>query len=251
MKKIISFIAIIFMFATSLHATVDDQFAEANNFYKAGEYEQAINTYNSILNQGYISAPLYYNLGNAYFRADNLAAAILNYERALKIDPLDKDVQQNLDYANSKTLDNFNKVPELFITKWFNAILGWFTVSQWGVATIVLMVLVCVCAIMFFLANSYRIRQISFYVGIVMLVLSVCSYINGSVLNNRMENLQYAIVMQPTAMVKSSPDENSADKFLVHEGCKVEIEDNVNNWCKVKLSDGNTGWIEDSSVENI
>lgn len=251
MKRTISLTAIIFIFATSLHASVDDKFVEANNLYKVGEYEQAIDVYNSILAQGYISAPLYYNLGNAYFRTDNLAAAILNYERALKIEPLDKDVQQNLEYANSKTHDRFNKVPELFITKWFNAVLGWFTISQWGVATIILMVLVCVSVVVFLLANSYRIRQVSFYVGIVMLVLLVCSYVNANVLNNRMENLKYAIVMQPTAMVKSSPDENSADKFLVHEGCKVEIEDNVNNWCKVKLSDGNTGWVEDSSLENI
>ncbi len=251
MKRTISLTAIIFIFATSLHASVDDKFVEANNLYKAGEYEQAIDVYNSILAQGYISAPLYYNLGNAYFRTDNLAAAILNYERALKIDPLDKDVQQNLDYVNSKTLDRFNKVPELFITRWFNTILTWFTVSQWGWVTIILMVLVCVSVVVFLLANLYRIRQVSFYVGIVMLVLLVCSYVNANVLNNRMENLKYAIVMQPTVMVKSSPDDNSADKFLVHEGCKVEIEDNVNNWCKVKLSDGNTGWVEDSSLENI
>ena len=251
MKKIISFIAIIFVFATSLNASVDEKFAEANNLYKAGEYEQAIDAYNSVLNQGYVSVPLYYNLGNAYFRVDDLPAAILNYERALKIDPLDKDVQQNLDYVNSKILDRFNKVPELFITRWFNAVLGWFTLSQWGVATIVFMVLVCLFAIVFFLANSYRIRQISFYIGIVMAVFLICSYINGGVLKDRIENLHYAIVMQPSVMVKSSPDENSTDKFMVHEGCKVEIEDNVNNWCKVKLSDGNIGWIEDSSLENI
>ena len=251
MKKIISFIAIIFVFATSLNASVDEKFAEANNLYKAGEYEQAIDAYNSVLNKGYVSVPLYYNLGNAYFRVDNLPAAILNYERALKIDPLDKDVQQNLDYVNSKTLDRFNKVPELFITRCFNAILGWFTLSQWGVVTIVLMVLVCLFAVVFFLANSYRIRQISFYTGIVMVVFLICSYVNGSVLKDRIENLHYAIVMQPSVMVKSSPDENSTDKFMVHEGCKVEIEDNVNNWCKVKLSDGNTGWIEGSSLENI
>lgn len=251
MKKVISFVTIIFVFATSVRATVDDDFIEANNFYKAGDYEQAIATYNSILNQGYVSVPLYYNLGNAYFRADNLAAAILNYERALKIDPLDKDVLQNLDYVNSKTADRFNKVPELFITRWFNAILNWFTVSQWGVITIMLMVLVCVLAVVFFLTDSYRTRQISFYVGIVMLVLLICAYVNGSILKDRMENLNYAIVMTPSVMVKSSPDEDSADKFLIHEGCKVEIDDNVNNWCKVKLSDGNTGWIEKMAVENI
>lgn len=244
-------LTLLLLFASTLKASVEDSFAEANNMYKDGNYQGAIDVYHSILDQGYASAALYYNMGNAYFRNDDLGAAILNYERALKIDPSDKEIQQNLDYANSKTLDRINKVPELFITRWFNGVLAWFSPNQWGVTAIVFMLLLCVCAVVFFLTRSYLLKQVSFYSAILILVLLICSVVNASVLKNRMENLQQAIVMQPTVVIKSSPDENSAEKFIVHEGCKVTVEDRLSDWCKVKISDGNTGWVENEYIETI
>lgn len=251
MKNKTIILTLLLVFASSLKASVENSFVEANNMYKNGNYQEAIDMYQSILDGGYESVALYYNLGNAYFRTDNLGAAILNYERALQIDPSDKEIQQNLDYANSKTIDRINKVPELFITKWFNAVLGWFSLNQWGVVAIVVMVLLCACVVVFFTTRSYTIKQVSFYSAIVMLVVIICSIINASVLKNRIENLQQAIVLEPTVVVKSSPDDNSAEKFIIHEGCKVTIEDELSDWTKVKISDGNTGWVENTYIEII
>lgn len=251
MKNKTIILTLLLLFASNLKASVEDSFAEANNMYKDGNYQGAIDMYHSILNQGYASAALYYNLGNAYFRNDQLGDAILNYERALKIDPSDKEIQQNLDYANSKTLDRINKVPELFITRWFNSVLSWFSPNQWGGVAIAFMLLLCACVVVFFVTHSYTFKQISFYSAIVMLVLLICSVANASVLKNRMENMQQAVVLEPTVVIKSSPDENSAEKFIVHEGCKVTVEDRLSDWCKVKISDGNTGWVENEYIETI
>lgn len=251
MKNKTIILTLLLLLTSTLKASVEDTFAEANNMYKDGNYSEAINMYHSILDEGYESAALYYNLGNAYFRSDDLGKAILNYERALKINPSDNEIQQNLDYANSKTLDRINKVPELFITRWFNNILAWFSPNQWGVVAIVFMILLCVGVVIFFLTRSYILKQVSFYSAILMFLLLICSIVNASVLKNRMENLRQAIVLEPTLVVKSSPDYNSTEKFIIHEGCKVTIEDELNDWSKVKISDGNTGWVENIGIEII
>ncbi|MBO7227192.1 MAG: tetratricopeptide repeat protein [Bacteroidales bacterium] len=251
MKNILTILTVLLLFAIPAKATVDNDFEKANELYKAGAYSEAIDMYNSVLAQGYTSAALYYNLGNAYFRTDNIGAAILNYERALKINPNDEEIVQNLEYVNNRTLDKINKVPELFITKWFNSVLNWFSLSQWGGMCVCFMVLLCLCVVVFFLTHSYLFKQISFYSGLVALLFFILSVVNASVVKSRKENMKQAIVMEPTVVVKSSPEENSADKFIIHEGCKLTIEDNLNNWCKVKLGDGNTGWVENNVIENI
>ncbi len=251
MKRVIFIIGILLCGGNPLHASVQDAFVKANKLYEAGQYNEAIASYDAIIDKGYTSVSLYYNLGNAYFRTDNIGEAILNYERALRLDPSDKEIKENLALANSKINDKINKVPELFFVKWFNSVLNWFSVSQWGILCIIFMFLTCMLAALFFLSHSYKLKKTGFYVGIMMLIFVIASFINASVLHHRLTHIQQAIVVAPMVLVKSSPDDNGTDKFVIHEGTKVIIEDNVNNWSKIKLGDGNTGWVENLSVSVI
>lgn len=251
MKKFISVATMLLAFVVMASASVEDKFKEANNWYRAGNYEAAIEEYNSILSEGYFSAVLYYNLGNAYFRIDSLAAAILNYERALKLDPTNKDIEYNLEYANSRVQDRINPVPELFISKWANAFMGMFSITQWAVVSIVLVVILSFFLVLFFLSHSYTLRKLSFYFVLGAVLLLSVSIVSASVLNNRAKNVKQAIVTVPAVIMKSSPDENSTEKFIIHEGCKVTVEDSVGNWTKVRIGDGNTGWIENLNITNI
>lgn len=249
---IITLAVLLLSFSTHTYAeSADEQFQKANELYKIGNYEQSIDTYNQILNSGYQSAPLYYNLGNAEFRNGNLGRAILNYERALRLSPSDKDIQANLAFAQSKTEDNINEIPSFFLAEWVQSITHLFSANGWAILCIVLMCVVCAVWALFFLARSYNAKKASFFSGLALTVILILSFINLCVSHNKATSHDEAIIMLPAVSVKTSPESDAADKFLLHEGTKVEVEDILNEWAKIRLADGNTGWTENSNLETI
>ena len=249
---IISLAALLLSFSTHTYAeSPDELFQKANELYKIGNYEQSIATYNQILSSGYQSAPLYYNLGNAEFRNGNLGRAILNFERALRLSPSDKDIQANLAFAQSKTEDNINEIPSFFLAEWIQSITHLFSANGWAVVCIVLMLITCAVWALFFIFGSYRAKKSTFFTGIVLTVILIATFIILCISSNELDNHNEAIIMPPAVSVKTSPDPDAADKFLLHEGTKVEIEDTLNEWAKIRLADGNTGWTETSNIETI
>lgn len=232
-------------------ATNEELFNQANSLYKSGNYPQSIELYNQILDVGYESATLYYNLGNAEFRNGSLGRAILNYERAYRLSPNDNDIVNNLEFARSKTTDNINEMPSFFLSEWANSIVGLFSVNGWAVTCIILMLIVCGVWAFFFIAKTYSAKKTSFFAALTLTVVLSVAFISLCASNNRANNHNEAIIMLPAVSVKTSPDNDAADKFLLHEGTKVEVEDAINEWTKIKLADGNTGWTETSNIETI
>lgn len=229
----------------------DGMFHKANELYKAKRYDESAALYRKILSEGLVSAELYYNLGNAEYRNGNIAQSILNYERALRISPADSDIKNNLALARSKTSDNINTTPKFFLSRWLTGINHCFSATCWGVICIVFIVLVCVAVSLFFMSRSYRIRKASFFAGILLICLLAASIANAAISNNRLYSHDEAIVTTPAVSIKSSPDDGSAEKYILHEGTKLFIKDIVGNWAKIELEDGNTGWISDADYETI
>lgn len=252
MKHIITFAA--FFLALSANIMAEDNnalFNRANELYKNGQFAQSIEVYNQILASGYESGDLYYNLGNAEFRNGSLGNAILNYERALRLSPNDGDIQNSLEFARSKTSDKINEMPTFFLTEWSNVIVGMLSTNGWAILCIVLMCVVCAVWAMFFLARSYNTKKASFFSGLALTFILILSFINLCISHNKATSHDEAIIMLPAVSVKTSPESDAADKFLLHEGTKVEIEDVINDWAKIKIADGNTGWTETSNIETI
>lgn len=219
-----------------------------NHYYEAKDYAAAVETYESVLAHGYCSAQLYYNLGNAYFRQDLLGQAVLSYERALRLRPNDREIQENLDLANSRIQDQIAVIPHLFVVRVWDGVVRFFSPDGWRIAILVLVSLLCIMVGVFFFADSYEWRRRSFVFGIlvsVILVFSAASLITAT------HHHQEAVVTAASAIVKSSPEEGGVDKLVLHAGTKMDVKETIREWHKIRLSDGTTGWIPDSSIEII
>ena len=251
-KKIAVLIATILLVA--FHATCQnpEQLAQqAAKAYNARQYTEAIKLYTKIIASGYESFPLYYNIGNAYFRNNETAEAILNYEKALKIEPNNEDIKHNIEVLNSKLSDKVEKVPELFYKRWWKEIINMTDIDTLATLNIILLTLALLLIAVYIAVSNLLIRKISFWTGISLLFFFSIGVAATSQRNHYL-NLQHeAIVFTQTVNIKSSPDENSKDIFVLHEGTKVTLLDMVANWQEIRIANGSVGWIKASDIRKI
>lgn len=224
---------------------------DANQAYINEEFVQAIELYNNILENDVESAELYYNLGNAYYKTGNINNAILFYEKALVLSPGDEDIKFNLRIVNQYVVDNIEELPQPFFIRWRESVINLFTVDTWSVISLILFVVFLIFLGFFFFGKTTAIKRLSFFAGIVAVIFSIFSLSFAYNHKNKLENRNYAIIFCPRVTVKSSPSETGTDLFLIHEGLKVEIIDNLDNWIEIRLADGNQGWMENSCIEII
>ena len=224
---------------------------DANTAYINADYVSAIEGYERLLADGYESSALYLNLGNAYFKRGMNGKAILNYHRALQLDPGDRDVRYNLSIANSRVQDRIESVPVFFVKGWFVALGDSFGSNAWAVSSLVFFALMLVGAGVYLLLQRMLWRKIGFFGAVVSLALFVLSTVYAADGRNRRLNPSEAIVMRSAASVKSSPDDNSKDLFVLHEGTKVSVVGALGEWKEIVIADGNKGWIGASAIESI
>lgn len=230
---------------------IDELFQRANEHYLKGEFEQAIQSYNSILTQGYEGKSLYYNLGNSYFRAGKLGFAIYYYEKAKKLSPSDEDVNYNLAFANSRITDKIETLPKFFLFEWWENLLSLFSISGWTYVAYIFFLIILFAIATYFFAKSLKTQRLAFYGGIISALVFVIVIILLIINLNRELNIKYAIIVEQQVITKFSPDSNSGDAFLIHEGLKVKAEDTVSDWVKIRLIDGKVGWVKKESLKII
>lgn len=237
-------IASIGMMAQSIQ---DQKFAKANYYYNESRYDTAVIIYERIMEEGFVSAPLLYNIGNTYFKMRNYPMAILYYEKALKLDPTNKEIKQNLAIANALITDKIEPMPVFFLTKWWRNIGNQLSANGWAGASLKLFGLLLILLFVYFTARTRGVRKASFFTSILVIILFVCSLIFAYQKHQYLNEQNEAIVMTPTITVKSSPSSSGVDLFVLHEGTKVEIMDKADNWDKIKISDGSVGWMPSSA----
>lgn len=249
MKKIYFLIMVLVCFGGVKAQNIQDQeFARANFYYNDSKYDSALVVYERIIDEGFISAPLLYNIGNTYFKLRNYPMAILNYEKALKLDSNNDEIKQNLAIANALITDKIEPMPVFFLTKWWRNIGDKLSANGWAKATLVLFAILLLLLFLYFTARSRGVRKTTFFTSLIVLLLFVCSIIFAIQKYNYVNSHDEAIVMTPTITVKSSPSSSGVDLFVLHEGSKVEILDKTDNWDKIKIADGNVGWLPASST---
>jgi tetratricopeptide (TPR) repeat protein len=244
-------IVFLLFLSISLFAQPETLMEQGNHYYQKQQYDKALQSYVKVLDEGYESAELYYNLGNAYFRKGNLGYAILNYERALKLAPGDDDIQHNLALANSRTIDRINTLPDFFIFQWWESFLAFFTFSGWVYLTYIFYIFLLGVIIFYFFTRRPDYQRIAFFSGIAVLFLLAVSISICAVKYNREFNIKNGIVVQQSATAKLSPDPDSKDAFVIHEGLKVKIEDKVDNYYRIRLKDGKIGWLLQNDIRMI
>ncbi|WP_294589744.1 tetratricopeptide repeat protein [uncultured Phocaeicola sp.] len=249
MKKLSIILVCLIGFFQMVHAATK---AEADKAYQENRFEQAIKLYEEILATEGESADIYYNLGNSYYKNKDIAKAVLNYERALLLNPGDADIRFNLDMARNKTTDQITPAHEIFIMTWINALVNLMSESAWASVGIVLFILFLIGAVFYIFGNRIFVKKIGFVGGVICLALSICANICASRQKGELIDRIGAIIMEPTVSIKSTPNESGTDLFVLHEGTKVFIEDNsMKEWKEVRLEDGNKGWVKTKSIELI
>jgi len=239
------------LMSTGWAQTPEDAFNHGNELYRAAKYEDAVKEYELVIKQGYSSAELYYNLGNAYYRNEQLARAILSYERAAQLYPNDPDITHNLRLVYLKTVDRIEPVPEMFFVQWMHSIGSLILPEKVQFLFILSWILLfgSLASMYFFLHPEFlRAARIIFFVSFASAVL--WAVMLGIQLSQ--ETIQdKAIVTAQIITAKSSPDANSVDAFVIHEGVKVKLTDSIADWVKITLADGKVGWIPADQCERI
>ena len=231
---------------------VDSLWNAANQAYVDGRWADAASGYEMISSMGLESASLYCNAGDAFFKDGNVPMAILYYERALKLDPSYSDARYNLDLLNSGIQDRIEPVPEFVLKAWTREICYIMDSDSWTICFFVLFALSLAMVLLFLLSPSVAGRRAGFFTGIVLLLLTLASLSFAVWQKKDYNKADSAIVMRPVASVKSSPSsESSKDLFILHEGTKVTILDEVGSWNNIELADGRQGWIPSGDIEII
>ena len=225
--------------------------AEADSSYVRGQYQQAITQYEALLKQG-ASADLYYNLGNAYYRTENIPEAVLNYERALLLSPGDRDIRFNLQIARSKTFDKIVPESEMFFVTWYRSLVSMMSVDAWARTALVSLAITIILLLVYLFSERIWLRKAGFFGGVALLLLFVGANIFAWQQKKDLLNRKGAIIFDPSVTVKSTPAANGTDLFILHEGTKVVITDgSMKEWKEIRLADGKEGWIESKHIRVI
>ena len=248
MKKLFFFLCMLSSTIFVAQTSTQNLFKNANDLYKEGKFEEAIEIYKQIEATDVVSSELYYNLGNAYYKLNNVANTIYNYEKALLLDPLNKDAANNLEFARRMTIDNIEELPKTFLQRLEINYLQKLSYNQWAKLSIAFSFLGAILFLLFYFSTISNKKRIYFVTSIFSFLLLIISVFITYHQYQKAINTKYAIVFSPKVSVNNAPTLNSDDIFELHEGTKVSVLDAVDNWKKIKLADGKIGWI---SLEDI
>ena len=223
----------------------------ADTEYQKGNYQQAIRDYEEILKNGE-SAEIYFNLGNAYYRTDNITKAVLNYERARLLSPGDDDINFNLQFARSKTIDKITPESEMFFVTWYKSLVNFTSVDNWAKTGILCIVMALLLVLLYLFGPQLMLRKIGFFGGLAFFVIFLLSNLFAFQQKQALDNRTGAIIISPSVNIKKTPAKNSADQFVLHEGTRVDIIDKgMTDWRCIRVGDGREGWIETKAIEEI
>ena len=250
MKKILAYIVFA---AVCCVAVAQENFTKAagDSAYMANNYKEAAQVYEQLLAEGESEA-LYYNLGNAYYKSNDIAKAILNYERALLLAPADEEIKFNLALARSKTVDKISEPYEMFFTTWGRNFANLMSMDAWSIIAITGFICLLVAVLLFLFSRSVAVKKSMFFVAIIALFVTIFANLSALHHYNFLTNRCAAIIIQPSVTAKSTPDASGTDLFVIHEGRKVNIaDDTMKGWKEIELEDGTKGWVPTAALEKI
>ncbi|MCD7926420.1 MAG: tetratricopeptide repeat protein [Bacteroides sp.] len=233
---------------TTTHVTK----AEADSAYIRNDFAAAVELYESILKNDGESSDIYYNLGNSYYKMNNIAKAVLNYERALLLNPGNGDIRFNLELARSKTVDKVTPPSEMFFVTWTQSLINTMSEKAWARTGIIAFILTILTLSLFIFGKRIIIKKVGFIAAICFFLITILANVFASEQKAELINHDNAIIMAPSVTVKSTPNQSGTDLFILHEGRKVMIKDNtMKEWKEIRLEDGNVGWVPTSVIEII
>jgi len=243
-------ISLSLIFSSSIFAN-NQQLDSAQFYYENGNYESAIASYNRVLESDEISPEIYFNLGNCYFKMDNIPSAILYYEKAKKIEPNNEDLEYNLNVANSRIADRIEPVPEMLHLKLMRSISNSLDADSWAWLFIGLFILFLLFLAIYLISRRRGVRKFGFTMAALFLLFSIISFAISRSEHNFVKTENSAIIFEPSVTIKSSPNKSSKDLFVLHDGTKLQLLEKVGDWYKIRIASGSVGWIEADKIRVI
>ncbi len=250
-RVVFTIVLVLVWFGVRADFSPDSLLHKANLKYIEGNFDKAAELYQTLVDSGYHNAELYYNLGNAYFKLNKIPYAILNYERAYLLNPHDEDIEFNLEYAKTFTVDRIESLPVFFLTKWYRSARSILTSNGWAWFSFVLFTSTLVLFLSFWFSLRVWLKRLSFVASILAFILFIGSLVFSIHEKHRVTLRNQAIIFQTVVVVKSSPGDTGKDLFILHSGTKVQITKAIGQWVEIRIADGNKGWVQSQAVELI
>ncbi len=257
MRNFIQKYLFILLFFSSLEGTnaqssaLLDSIAKGNQLYTSAKFGEAAKTYEGVIAKGYESFELYYNLGNALYKSNNITFAILNYERALKLSPKNEDAFFNLEMAKKQVVDNIDLLPEPGFIRWWHELINARPADTWGSHSLISFFVFLLLIALFLFATTIRNKQLTFWFAVIALTYSLLTFSFGSSQRSKLVNHYSAVITERSVRMKGSPSETGTELFILHEGLSVQITDKLGEWIEIRLADGNKGWVKESVLIRI
>ena len=240
-----------FLLSTISIAQNEALFEQGNTLYNDGNYTEAIEKYHAILDSGKHSTELYFNLGNSYYKLNNIAPSIYYYEKALQLAPNDKDILNNISFARNMTIDVVDTIPEVGFSKIIKSVTNMMSFDAWSKIAVSLVILFVILFLSYYFSYTSFKKRLAFIGSLASVVLACAALSLAYHKYNLEKNDKPAIVFAKESQIKSEPNLRSTEAFKLHEGTKVQILDTVQNWKKIKLADGKIGWIVNDDIKAL
>ena len=226
--------------------------AMADSAYASSDYATAVHIYEQLLATHGESAAVYYNLGGAYYKMNEIARSILNYERALLLDPSNADVKFNLELSRAKAVDKNALTTEFFFVRWYRDFCAIMSADSWSKAAILCFIILISCLTLFIFSKKSKTKKIIFIFALLSLLCTILANVIASRQTAKLEHRETAIIMEPSVTVRSTPSATGTELFILHEGKKVRIkDDSMKAWKEIEIEDGNIGWLPAETIERI
>lgn len=226
-------------------------FEEANAAYRDGNYQAAVKAYEQILENGELSAELYYNLGNAHYKLNNVAPSIYYFEKALQLDPTDEDIQNNIVFARNMAIDDIEAIEQTGFSQWLNSITGIFSYATWAIVAIVFSVLFVILFLLYYFAYIPLYKRLFFGTAILCVFLCILSVIFAYQQRSFIQDNQFAIIFEEEVEVRDEPNLRGDASFELHEGTKTRILEDYQEWSRIELANGAQGWIKSNTIKRL
>ncbi len=245
------FALILFKGVLAQPPALHDSLVQAAKAYNSGKYNDAVRTYENVLNKGFESPVLYFNLGNAYYKNGNSTFAILNFERAKKLSPNDEDVSYNLEMARKKIVDNIVPLPQPGFLAWLKQLISLRSADQWGNHSLIAFFIFLILFGVFLFSGTVRTKRMAFWISMAAIFYSGVTFSFGDDMRKKILKHNSAVITERSVRVKGSPSETGTELFIIHEGLTVQLTDQLGDWIEIRLPDGNKGWVKESMMIKI
>lgn len=253
MNRLLLILFYISIFNTDVFAknVINTAYQKAHELYEQHQYNEAKQIYDSLRLLGISNSDLYYNLGNVYYKLNQIGQAVLHFEKAINLNPNNEDALFNLKIANLKVVTKNNRLNDFIVVRWVKGVIHYFQFDQWAKAQILFGILFLILFSLFNFLSNPSIKKISFYSSITVLCLMLLCGIFAWSAQKDLQTAEYGIVINTPVSLVSEPSTNAKEILILHEGMKFRKMETIGKWYQIKLSDGNIGWVEASSIAMI